>query len=142
MPFLAGLAPLLTAVAAAGSLAATGYELANQPSSATDAKQVQAQTAAEKAALQQQQKTAFLAAQPGIQSQTSGSLTPTAFNALTATTAGVPSDLNSLLRFLGTGAGTGTGSAPVSGGLTGTTGQTGQPTSTDLQTLSDLLKAA
>ena len=145
MPFLAGLAPILTAVAAAGTLAATGYELANQPgsSSTSDAAQVKAQQDQAKAQQTAQQKVAFLAAQPNVQAQTGGSLSSLALNSAAATQAGIPSDLNSLAKYLGqtTGSNPAVASAPVSGGVGSPyTNNQGQPY--DLQTLSDLLKAA
>lgn len=145
MPFLAGIAPILTAIAAAGTLAATGYELANQPgssgsSSAASAVQAQ-QEAQQKAQQQAQQKAAFLAAQPNVQAQTGGGLTGTAFNTAAATQAGIPSDLNSIARYLGLASTPNQTSANVSGGITTTPGAPNPQTSpTDLQSLSDLLK--
>ena len=148
MPFLAAIAPILTAVAAAGTLAATGYELANQPSSSggssaagTSATQAQ-ELAQQKAQQLAQQKAAFVAAQPNVQASTGGGLTGTAFNTAAATQAGVPSDLNSIAKYLGMGT---TGSSPananVSGGVTVTPGATNsQQSPYDLQSLSDLLK--
>lgn len=149
MPPLAALAPILTAVAAAGTLAATGYELANQPgsSSASDAAQVAAQQKQQQAAMTAQQKTAFLAAQPNVQASTGGSLTSNAFNTAAATQAGVPSDLNSIAKYLGltppgSSGGGGSPTANVSGGITTTPGQPSGAQSYDLQQLSDLLRQA
>jgi hypothetical protein len=141
------LVPLITGIAAAGTLATTGYELANQPSSSgssatgTAATQAQAQAQAQ-AQLTAQQKAAFVAAQPNVQASTGGGLTGTAFNTAAATQAGVPSDLNSIAKYLGMGT---TGSSPananVSGGVTVTPGATNsQQSPYDLQSLSDLLK--
>jgi hypothetical protein len=147
MPFLAGIAPILSAVAAAGTLAATGYELANQPSSSSSATTSTALTSAQQAqqtaAQQAAQKAAFVAAQPNVQAQTGGGLTGTAFNTATATQAGVPSDLNSIARYLGLSTGGGPTNANVSGGITSTPGaspDSSSGSSYDLQTLSDLLK--
>jgi F0F1-type ATP synthase membrane subunit c/vacuolar-type H+-ATPase subunit K len=56
--------------------------------------------------------------------------------------AGVPSDLNSIARYLGLGgAGSLTGSAPVTGGVGGaaTTATAQQPNIPNLQQLSDML---
>lgn len=149
MPFLAGIAPILSAIAAAGTLAATGYELANQPGSSSSTSTTgltaaqQAQQAQQTAATQAQQKAAFVAAQPNVQAATGGGLTGTAFNTATAQAAGVPSDLNSIARYLGLSSGGGAQTnANVSGGITSTPGadtsSSGSPY--DLQSLSDLLK--
>ena len=145
MPFLAGLAPIFTAIAAAGSLAATGYELANQPSSSsTTSSTTAAQTAAQQAQTAAQQKAAFLAAQPNVQAQTGGALSSLGLNTATATAAGVPSDLNSIAKYLGLSSGTSSGSSSsVSGGTTPTTVTPGQQANPlDLETLSDLLSKA
>lgn len=151
MPFLAGIipilteiAPALTAVAAAGTLAATGYELANQPGGGppTGQTQVQNQQLAQLQAQQNaQQKAAFVAAQPNVQAATGGGLTGTALNTATAQSAGVPSDLNSILKYLGQGTANQPTSANVSGGITQTPGtQNAQTSPYDLQSLTDLLQ--
>jgi|SRR5215469_11290244 len=145
MPFLAAIAPILTAVAAAGTLAATGYELANQPGSGgvnkAEAAAVAAQQREQKAQQSAQQKAAFLASQPDVQARTGGGLTPAGFNREAATQAGVPFDLNSIAKYLGLGGTSSPTSANVSGGITSTPGA-GNQQPNDLQSLSDLLKAA
>ena len=140
--------PLITGLAAAGSLAATGYTLANEPSSssASDSAAAAAQAKQQAAAQTAAQKTAFLAAQPNVQAQTGGSLTSTGFNTASATQAGVPSDLNSIAQYLGLSTGTtGSASAPLSGGVTTTPGANNQQTQSqplDLDALSTLLRQA
>jgi hypothetical protein len=143
------LVPLITGVAAAGSLAATGYTLANEPSSSSSsssATAAEAQAKQQAAAQSAAQKTAFLAAQPNVQAQTGGSLTSTGFNTASATQAGVPSDLNSIAQYLGLSTGTGSATAaPVSGGITTTPGANNQQTQSqplDLDALSTLLRQA
>lgn len=144
MPALAAipwLVPLITGISAAGTLADTGYQLA-QGSGSSSTPTTGTSTAAAQAAQQAAaQKTAFLAAQPNVQANTSGSLTPTGFNTATATQAGVPSDLNSIAQYLGQGGGGSAPSAPISGGTTAANGQQSGGGG-DLQSLSDLLKAA
>lgn len=146
MPVLAGipwLVPLLTAVSAAGTLAATGYQLAQgSPGSGAEANAVKQQQDLQKqqeAQMAAQRKVAFLAAQPNVQAQTGGSLTGNAFNVQSATEAGLPSNLDSIAKYLGAND-SGGGSAPISGGTT--TPNSGQQTPGDLSQLSDLLKAA
>jgi hypothetical protein len=135
MPALAAipwLVPLLTIGTAAGTLATTGYELAQGSGGGQQAEQaeIQQQQQQQQAQQQAQQKAALLAAIPNAQSQTSGSLAGSALTSQAATNAGVPSNLTSLAQLLGQG-------GNISGGTT-TPGQQQQPS---LQQLSDLLAA-
>jgi hypothetical protein len=127
------LVPLLTGIGAAGTIGTTAYQLAS--GGASTPKTTTTNTAANQAALDAQRKAALLAQSGNTQSQTGGSLTPTAFAATSAKAAGVPSDLNSIMQSLG---GTGS-SAPISGGITTPNSGTA-PDPNNLQNLSDLLK--
>jgi hypothetical protein len=136
------LVPLITGIGAATSLGTTAYQLSqggggsssnNQQQEALQKQQQTQQAAAQKA----QQLAAVRAQQGNTQASTGGSLTPNAFLATSAKNAGAPSDLNSIMQYLG---GSGASSAPLSGGTT--TPNSNQPQDNNLQQLSDLLKAA
>jgi hypothetical protein len=134
------LVPLLTGVGAATSLGTTAYQLSqgggSSGPSAAQLQQQQAQQAQQTAAQKAQQQAAVLAQQGNTQASTGGSLTPESFLTTSAKNAGTPSDLNSIMQFLGGGG----SNAPISGGTT--TPNSSQPQDNNLQTLSDLLKAA
>lgn len=135
------LIPLITGLTAAGTLAETGYTLAQGSGGSSATSQEAAQQKAAAAQQAAQQKAAFLAAQPNVQANTGGSLASTAFNTAAATQAGVPSDLNSIADYLGKGGGGGgTSSAPISGGITSTNNQS-QSNGGDLDSLSNLLRS-
>lgn len=134
------LVPLLTGVSAAAGLGTTAYNLVNRPSSSSSGPSA-ADAAKQAAALKAQQASAIAAQSGNTQQATGGSLTPASFTQTSAKAAGVPSDLNSIMQYLA-GSG-GTGSAPVSGGITTPNSGSQQPQNAPgLQNLSDLLKAA
>lgn len=147
MPAIAAipwLIPLITGIGAATTLGTTAYELSQGSGggSSNSLAQAQAQLKQQQAQQTAQQKSAFLASQGNVQERTGGSLTPSGFNTETAIQAGLPSDLNSLLKYLGQGTGGGTTSSSISGGVTTPNGTTTPGGGQDLEGLSNLLKAA
>jgi hypothetical protein len=89
-------------------------------------------------ALKAQQASQVAAQNGNTQSATGGSLTPNSFTATSAKSAGLPSDLNSIMSYLG-GSGS-ANAAPISGGVTSTNGADSSTNKNNLQALSDLLK--
>ena len=132
------LVPLLSGVSAAAGLGTTAYSLANQPSTPKAPTSTGPTPAQQASALKAQQQAAVLAQQGNTQAQTGGSLTPESFLTTSAKNAGAPSDLNSIMQYLGGGGSS--SNAPISGGTT--TPNSNQPQDNNLQSLSDLLKAA
>lgn len=131
------LVPLLTGVSAAAGLGTTAYQLLNQPGSSSSPGNLASQQAAQNAANQKAAQAAVIAQQGNTQQATGGSLTPTAFMTTSAKAAGAPSDLNSIMQYLG--GNSSASNVPVSGGTT-TPNSSGPPDSNNLQQLSDLLR--
>lgn len=123
MPFLAPIIPILTGIAAAGSIGSTVYGLTQQGGgggeSSKQLAQAQQQQAQQDAAAKQK---AILASLPNAQEQGGGSLNAPSLTDLASVIAGLPGEATTgagkgaLNAFLGTPA-TGTGGTGQSGNL-------------------------
>jgi len=120
MPMLAPLVPILTGIAAAGTIGETIYSLVSKPGGggADTTKQLQAAQEKQAQADAESKRKAILASLPNAQEQGGGSLAAPSLTDLAAVIAGLPGEGNTaagkgaLSAFLGTGtAGAGPGAA-------------------------------
>lgn len=123
MPMLAPLVPILTGIAAAGTIGTTIYELASKPGGgggADTTKQLQAAQEKQAQADAESKRKAILASLPNAQEQGGGSLGAPSLTDLAAVIAGLPGEGNSaagkgaLSAFLGTNSPAGSGATPNS----------------------------
>jgi len=122
MPILAPLVPILTGIAAAGTIGETIYSLVSKPGGGgggDTTKQLQAAQEKQAQADAESKRKAILASLPNAQEQGGGSLAAPSLTDLAAVIAGLPGEGNSaagkgaLSAFLGTGTGGGGTTSPA-----------------------------